>query len=89
MLEGMELEEYLDWQAYERIEPFEPQRADIRSAAQTAVMVNMQIPRGKPKSKTRDFMIRYDDKYLDKPKQDAAELQAAFMACIGGKTVGR
>ena len=74
--------------AYERIEPFEPQRHDMRVAMQTAALVNMQIPRGKPRAKAADFMPEFDSRYTAKPA-DPRAAQDAFIAAIGGKINGR
>lgn len=87
MLDSMDLDEYLDWQAYERLEPFEPQRADLRAAMMASTMVNLQIPKGKPRTKAKDFMPHFDERYT--AKMDAKATQAMFIAMIGGSVNGR
>ena len=84
----MDLDEYLDWQAYERLEPFEPQRADLRAAMMASTMVNLQIPKGKTRTKAKDFMPQFDEKYTAKPVDPKAQ-QAMFIAMIGGSVNGR
>lgn len=89
MLDSLTLDEYLDWQAYERFEPFEPQRADLRAAMTASLMVNLQIPKGKPRTKAKDFMPDFDAKYIDKPAPDPRDLQNRLIACFGGTVNGR
>ncbi len=46
------------WQEYARQHPFGEAREDLRIGIQTASLVNCHIPKGKPKAKIEDFMLK-------------------------------
>lgn len=84
MLESMDVEEYLSWQAFERVEPFGPIRLDIAIAKPIAALMSLKTRRP---VKPSDIMPDYESRY--KPKiVDAAALQQMLIARIGGKVNG-
>jgi len=58
----MSAREFVAWQVFASREPFGEERADLRSAAQTAALVNAIIAaaEAKPTSKPADFLLDFD-----------------------------
>ena len=69
MLCRMTAEELGRWRAYERIEPFGENRADLRMAISTASLVNKGRGRGAPKVKAADFMPNFDGHRHQTPEE--------------------
>lgn len=85
---SMDLDEYLDWQAYERLSPWGEDRDDLRMGIGTAALMNMQIPRGQQRVKAADLMPKFDDQYIEKEPVDPALIQAMFINRVGGVVNG-
>lgn len=78
LLESMDAQELTAWMAYDRIEPFGESRADMRTAAQTTALLNVQRKRGSDPLKPSDFMPQYDKRYLPKKSNGAEQKLKAF-----------
>lgn len=66
MLEEITSVQLSEWMAFDRIEPFEDKRADVRNAVLCCTLAN--IWRDEKKSKPfspEDFMLRFDKEYLE------------------------
>lgn len=80
------MDELIEWMAYERIEPFGEERADVRSAINTATLVNVNRGRGQRAVSPSDVMPRFDAAYL--PKKSSTEFVAELAAKLGAKNAG-
>lgn len=60
MLASMSSRELSEWVAFYRVEPFGEERADLRSALQTATVANMKRGKGKRPFKLSDFLLKFD-----------------------------
>ncbi len=47
---------FLDWVAYHELEPWDQDRADLRSAIVAATLANVFRQRGQPPRRVRDFL---------------------------------
>lgn len=69
------MREFVQWQAYYRLEPFGEERADLRNAIVACVIANAH--RGKGRSfRVRDFMPTFDRR----PQQTPQEMETVFRA---------
>lgn len=68
MMERMSAEEFLEWMAFDRIEPFGDRRTDLNFALIRTQMANMMRSKDQPAYKLDEFMLRFDHD-PDKPKQ--------------------
>lgn len=68
MRRRMPAAELVEWRAYERIEPFGERRADLRMGILAATVVNVNLPKGRPRAKPAAFM----PKFLSVDEQRAA-----------------
>ncbi len=83
----MSAREFVAWQVFAAREPFGEERADLRSAAQTAALVNAIIAAagGKPTSKADNFLLDFDAMWdgesADEPTaEEQADNAARLMA---------
>lgn len=56
MLQEISADKFVEWMAFYELDPWGDQRADLRAAEHMAIVVNMNIPKGKKKVTIRDFM---------------------------------
>lgn len=59
LLVSMDAKELAEWMAYDRLEPFGEQRADLRSAMVCTIMANAWSGKGK-RLKVDDFMPKFE-----------------------------
>ena len=83
--ERMSSAEFTEWMAYDRIDPFGEERADLRQAMTSSGVHNLlQAQTKKPKYlEPKDFML-FSDKPKEKPK--AANTPEAMMAKFNALT---
>lgn len=65
--------EFASWMAYDRVDPFGEERADLRSAIVAATLANIHRGKNAKPFEAADFMPRFD---RAKPKQTPTEMQA-------------
>ena len=74
--------EFLEWQIFERIEPFGEHRADLRAAMNACVMANAWKGKGAKTFTIDDFMLTFEEK---EPRAvGTKELRAKLRAYIAG-----
>lgn len=73
--EEIDSAEFVEWCAFDRLEPYGPERADLNSAIVASTIANANAPKGKS-FKPADFMPKYDR--LQK-RQSLAEMKANFL----------
>jgi len=59
MLDRMSSSEFSEWMAYNAIEPFGPQREDLRAGSIASPLVNLQIRSGRKKTKPSDWLMKF------------------------------
>jgi len=72
MLKELPAKQFLEWFAFDRVEPIGGLRSDWQTAAMCSQMTNVAIMRGGGKHRTSpaDFMLEYG-----KPKRDAVVVE--------------
>lgn len=65
-------QEFASWQAYDRIDPFGQDRADLGTATVAAVVANANRGKGVKAFQPSDFMPSFEPK----PRQSAVEIQS-------------
>jgi hypothetical protein len=83
LLDVMDNDEMIAWMAYERIEPFGEERADLRAGINTATLININTKRGSKTVKPSDVIPRFDKRYLPHSADD--EARAMFLSKFGGE----
>ena len=68
--------EFAEWMAFNSIEPFGEERADVRSAMICCLLANINRGKGKKAYKISDFMLDFGRKKTD--QQDWREMKAIF-----------
>ena len=72
MEEEMTLSQFYMWLAYNRVEPIDPWRSDLRMAITTSNFVNVLVSlfakRGSAKSKVEDYIPNFNKKRIKSPK---------------------
>lgn len=82
--------EFSEWIAYSRIEPFGEERADLRSAINTTVLANANRSKGRRAFKVKDFMPRFDTKLeIQSPKHMQAMFRMMSAKGYGKFTSGK
>lgn len=84
MLDSMDLEEYLSWQTFERIEPWGEKRADLRVALGFAALWNQQRGRNQAAIKPADLMPDFEPKQETEQVDWEARRQAFLGIAKGG-----
>jgi hypothetical protein len=83
----MSLREYQDWEKFNILEPFLPERVDLAGALITSTMANINRGKGKKPFSIDDFMIV--EKSLQSSVDDSAERELLHMqrviAGLGGE----
>jgi len=69
--------------AYYRLEPFGEDRADLRSAMICKVLADINTPKGKPRARLDDFMLRFEPPKPQSTDQMLAQVEVAN-AVFGG-----
>ena len=83
LLASIEMDELLDWMAYERLEPFGEERADVRSAIHTATLINVHRGQHSRPVTPSDVMPRFDEAYV--PQKSAEQNIAELARMMGAK----
>ena len=63
MQSELDAQDFAEWLAYDRVEPFGPERADLRSAMIACTTYNAQGG----KAKVDDFMLKFEEPKKDTP----------------------
>lgn len=75
--------EFTEWMAFQRLEPYGPERADMRAGIVASTIANVHAG-GKRKAYTpADFMPKFDRRVK---KQTMAEMKANWMAFVAART---
>lgn len=82
LLDEMTVDEYTDWQAYDRVEGLSDWRQDVRMAKGFAALMSMHLKKGSRGISPNELMPNLDEKY--KQRDDWKSVQAAFIAMTGG-----
>jgi hypothetical protein len=91
LLQSIDSRELSEWMAYDQMEPFGEERADLRAGIITSMIHNVNIVKGKPASPI-DFMPEFDRQPKKKPGKQTTEDQLALArqiaAVFGVQTKG-
>ena len=92
LLERCDSREIAEWMAYDSVEPFGEDRADLRAGIIASQIVNVHLSKGQRATVPADFMPDFDPK--PKPAQSQREMAAvmgqlmakqnAYVAKVGG-----
>jgi hypothetical protein len=86
--ERMSLREFTDWQAFNRLEPFLPERVDLAGALVTSMLANINRPKGRRAFSVDDFMLVARTLEAGKPpptpQQEADYMKSVIMG-LGGE----
>jgi len=82
MLESMPLPLFLEWSAYDAVEPFGEERADLRCAIIAQVVASSIPTKNKKRFKVKDFMPSFEKqaKRHSGRKQTTEQMRATFLA---------
>ena len=87
LLREMTPEEFIYWQAYDRVDPFGEERADWRNAVNTAANINLHISRNSEPAKVAELMWSYEPRggveITEDPEELARKMEAAFSMLLG------
>jgi len=72
MLDGISAQTFREWIAYDALEPFGEERADLRMAIETACIANLLKGKAGRAFKPKDFMPDFSPR----PKQTAEAMNA-------------
>lgn len=81
MLSGLTGRELLEWEAFDRIEPFGEERADLRTGILASTLCNLRGRKGR-RSQPQDFMPRFGGE----PSRRRATTPAAMRAIMTALT---
>lgn len=72
--------EFLEWQAYYRIEPFGEERADLRAGVVAATVANTSgtVKRGQRPYKASDFVLKFGEQSAAAVDDEADDPEAAI-----------
>ncbi len=73
--ERIDSQEFAEWMAYDRVDPFGEHRADLRAALVASVIANSNRGKNKSAFKLEDFMLDFSG---EKKRQDWMEMQSAL-----------
>lgn len=69
--------EFAEWQAYNRIEPGEPYRSDLRAALISQTIANFLKSKG-PMFKLEDFLLKFEQKKQQTVEEAKFRLRTFF-----------
>lgn len=73
----MDSQEFCDWLAYDRVDPFGESRADLRTALLASIIANVNRGKNQPPFKIEDFLLDFSGA---RKVQDWREMQANLFA---------
>lgn len=79
----MDSAELTEWMAYERAEPFWPERMEAMLAQQTALIANIHRGKGQAPFDWRDFSFSFRQTPEEKQRDMAARLRLTISAMTG------
>jgi hypothetical protein len=82
MLAEISSEQLSEWMAYNKLEPWGEERADLRAGIVASVIANSNRGKNQKAFKPQDFMPSFEP---EDPEEQTARLLAAAMAALGGK----
>lgn len=81
--------QFINWEAYARLEPFGEKRADWRAAQIVKMIFDMAVVAKDRKYKLEDFLLKFEEDFKEKPVQDQFAmmkiLAAAYAAPVDEK----
>jgi hypothetical protein len=72
-------QEFAEWMAYDRVQPFGPERADMGPAQLCALFANVNRKQGSRPFKVADFMPDFLRQYKHKPSKQTPGNMATIM----------
>lgn len=78
-MEVMGSTEFINWQAYYKIDPFGNARRDLRAGLQTAPIINLLAKKGSRRVKPSDFLMKFS-KFAKKKRQSPNVMKAILQA---------
>jgi len=82
LLDSLDMEELLEWRAYDQVEGLSDYRQDVRVAKGFAALMSMKLKKGSKGIDPTLLMPNLDAKYREAPSAKAK--QDRFIAAIGG-----
>lgn len=80
MMEAMSSTQLSEWMAYDRIEPFGPQRDDLRAGVIASTVYNVQrTKRSQKVAKPSDFMLTFGEEGDIDPEEQRSILRGKIM----------
>lgn len=86
MLDSITPEQFSEWLAYDQIQPFGPERDDLRMGISTSALMNLQLDKKSKRIKPMDLMP-----YTEKPqpkRQTPEEMLNVFKAMTARQKAG-
>lgn len=80
MLHEISYREFLEWESFSALEPFDEERMDIRFASLESLLMNINRDTKKKPTpfKITDALLRFGDSELEKPKKQTWQEQKAI-----------
>ena len=74
--------EFVEWMAFDRLEPLGEQHADLRAALICKVLADINTPSGKRKMQITDFLLNFEKK-TQSPEEMMQQVEYANLAFDG------
>ena len=78
MLRTITAKQFVEWEAYARMEPFNETRADYRAASIAQMVFNMAVD-VKNRKPISDFLLKFGETQQQRPKQTWQQQQKMLM----------
>ncbi len=82
MLAEMTSQQFAEWMAYSRLEPWGEERGDLRMGIVASTIANVNRPKGKKPFKPQDFMPSFEPV---SEEEQAARMIAKMRMALGGR----
>lgn len=81
MLRSITAKQFLEWQEYARLEPFNELRDDYRAASIVSMIFNMAVDK-KDRKPIADFLLKWEGTVEEAPKKQTWQEQQAIARVI-------
>lgn len=81
MLRSLTAKQFIEWEAYARLEPFNELRADMRSAQIASYIYNMAVS-SRDRKPVSDFLLKWEEADEAKPRTQTWQQQKSIAYMI-------
>jgi len=83
MLRSLTAKEFIEWELYARLEPFNELRADYRAASIATVLANIYRGRGQRAYSLEDFRLQFEEQEPQKVTQTPEQQEMRMRILMG------